>query len=79
MTRPTGLEGIRRAGVIDSVQWISKCSGGRIEALDRPRLEARVCECYAVVKREYRRLLQLERIVDDAGVHGACRRSLAFA
>jgi len=25
--------------------------------LDRPRLELRVCECYAVVKKEYDRLL----------------------
>jgi hypothetical protein len=30
---------------------------GRIILLDRPRLEALVCECYAVVKREYARLL----------------------
>ena len=27
------------------------------DRLDRPRLEARVCECYAVVKQEYDRLL----------------------
>jgi CRP-like cAMP-binding protein len=32
-------------------------SRGRIRVLDRPRLEARVCECYAVVKKEYDRLL----------------------
>jgi hypothetical protein len=25
--------------------------------MDRPGLEARVCECYAVVKKEYDRLL----------------------
>jgi hypothetical protein len=30
---------------------------GHINVLDRPGLEARVCECYAVVKREYDRLL----------------------
>jgi CRP-like cAMP-binding protein len=30
---------------------------GKITVLDRRRLEARVCECYAVVKREYDRLL----------------------
>jgi hypothetical protein len=30
---------------------------GRILVLDRPRIESRVCECYAVVKREYDRLL----------------------
>lgn len=32
-------------------------SRGRISVLDRPGLESRVCECYAVVKREYDRLL----------------------
>jgi CRP-like cAMP-binding protein len=30
---------------------------GRITVLDRPGLEARACECYAVVKREFDRLL----------------------
>jgi hypothetical protein len=32
-------------------------SRGRIRVLDRKRLEQRVCECYAVVQGEYRRLL----------------------
>ena len=32
-------------------------SRGRITVLDRKRLEKRVCECYAVVKTEYDRLL----------------------
>ena len=32
-------------------------SRGKITVLDRPQLEARVCECYAVVNREYDRLL----------------------
>lgn len=30
---------------------------GHITILDRPKLEQRVCECYAVVKREMDRLL----------------------
>ena len=30
---------------------------GRITVLDRRGLEARTCECYAVVKKEYDRLL----------------------
>jgi hypothetical protein len=30
---------------------------GRISVLDRPALERRTCECYAVVKKEYDRLL----------------------
>jgi CRP-like cAMP-binding protein len=32
-------------------------AGGRIHVLDRDRLEKRSCECYAVVKKEYDRLL----------------------
>ena len=32
-------------------------SRGHITVLDRAKLEARVCECYAVVKKEYDRLL----------------------
>jgi CRP-like cAMP-binding protein len=32
-------------------------SDGHITVLDRPKLEERVCECYAVVKKEFDRLL----------------------
>jgi len=32
-------------------------SRGHITVLDRPGLEKRSCECYAVVKKEYDRLL----------------------
>jgi CRP-like cAMP-binding protein len=41
---------LHRAGLIDSRR-------GHITVLDRPGLEARVCECYAVVKLEFDRLL----------------------
>jgi CRP-like cAMP-binding protein len=41
---------LRRAGLIDYAQ-------GRIRVLDREGLEKRTCECYAVVKKEYDRLL----------------------
>src|SRR6476469_5219011 len=30
-----------------------QCRRGTITVIDRPRLERRVCECYAVVKKEY--------------------------
>jgi hypothetical protein len=33
---------------------------GRITVLDRPGLEARVCECYDVVRKEFRRLLPVK-------------------
>jgi CRP-like cAMP-binding protein len=54
--------GVRREGVTEAAgklqaDGLIRYSRGRITVLDRPRLEARVCECYAVVKREYDRLL----------------------
>lgn len=56
------LLGVRResvtaaAGKLQEAGLISYCRG-RITILDRPTLEARVCECYAVVNREFKRLL----------------------
>ena len=54
--------GVRREGVTEAAGRLQAAgliaySRGRISVLDRPKLEARVCECYAVVKREYDRLL----------------------
>jgi len=54
--------GVRREGVTEAAGHLQKAglinySRGRITVLDRPKLEKRVCECYAVVKREYDRLL----------------------
>jgi CRP-like cAMP-binding protein len=54
--------GVRREGVtvaagkLQSVGIISY-SRGHIRVIDRPALEARSCECYALVKNEYDRLL----------------------
>jgi len=58
--------GVRREGVTEAAgrlqaQGLIEYSRGRIVVLDRPRLESRVCECYAVVKREYDRLLPAMR------------------
>ena len=55
--------GVRRESVTDAAGKLQKAglirySRGHIVVLDRPRLEAQVCECYAVVKREYDRLLR---------------------
>ncbi len=44
---------LRAAGLIEY-------SRGRISVIDRSGLESRACECYAVVKREYDRIFQLE-------------------
>jgi hypothetical protein len=54
--------GVRREGVTEAAgklqdEGMIRYSRGRITVLDRPQLEARVCECYAVVKKEYDRLL----------------------
>ncbi len=54
--------GVRREGVTEAAGKLQSAglihySRGRITVLDRPRLEARACECYAVVKKEFDRLL----------------------
>ena len=54
--------GVRREGVTEAAGKLQAgglihYSRGKITVLDRPQLEARVCECYAVVRREYDRLL----------------------
>jgi CRP-like cAMP-binding protein len=56
--------GVRREGVTEAAGTLQdagliRYSRGRITVLDRPKLEARVCECYAVVKREYDRLARI--------------------
>ena len=54
--------GVRREGVTEAAgklrdAGIIEYSRGHIKVLDRPKLEAHVCECYAVVKKEFDRLL----------------------
>ena len=54
--------GVRREGVTDAAGKLQQAglihySRGRITVVDRPGLEAQVCECYAVVKKEFDRLL----------------------
>ena len=54
--------GVRREGVTEGALKLQKAklirySRGRITVLDRPGLEKRTFECYAVVKKEYDRLL----------------------
>jgi len=54
--------GVRREGVTEAAgklqaDGLIAYTRGHIKVLDRARLEKRVCECYAVVKREYDRLL----------------------
>jgi CRP-like cAMP-binding protein len=54
--------GVRREGVTSAAgklqaDGLIHYSRGHITVLDRAKLEKRVCECYAVVKREFDRLL----------------------
>jgi len=54
--------GVRREGVTEAAGKLRKAGligyhRGHIEILDRKGLEARSCECYGVVRREYDRLL----------------------
>jgi CRP-like cAMP-binding protein len=57
--------GVRREGVTEAAgrlqaEGLIHYSRGHIKILDRPALEKRVCECYAVVKKEFARLLPYE-------------------
>lgn len=54
--------GVRREGVTEAAGNLQRAGliryqRGRITVVDRAGLEARVCECYAVVKNEFDRLL----------------------
>ena len=54
--------GVRREGVTEAAGKLQALglinySRGRITVLDRPGIEAKACECYEVVKREFDRLL----------------------
>lgn len=58
------LLGVRRESVTEAAGRLQDAGAihygrGHLDVLDRRRLEARVCECYAVVRREYDRLLSL--------------------
>lgn len=58
--------GVRREGVTEAAGHLQEAGlisyhRGHIKVLDRPGLEHRTCECYAVVKKEYDRLLPLTK------------------
>lgn len=58
----SNMLGVRREGVTEAALKLQKAglinyARGHITVLDRPGLEGRTCECYAVVKKEYDRLL----------------------
>lgn len=56
-----GMLGVRREGITEAAGHLQhagciRCRRGHITVLDRPGLESRACECYAVVKNEFNRL-----------------------
>ena len=58
----SNMLGVRREGVTEAAMQLQaagiiRYTRGKISVLDRPGLERRTCECYAVVKKEYDRLL----------------------
>ena len=60
--------GVRREGVTEGAFRLQKAgliryARGRIEVLDRKALEACACECYALVKGEYGRLLFSKQVI----------------
>ena len=60
----SNMLGVRREGVTEAALQLQsagliKYSRGRISVLDRPGIEKRSCECYAVVKKEYDRLQEI--------------------
>ena len=68
--------GVRREGVTEAAGKLQRAglirySRGRITVLDRPGLEQEVCECYAVVKKEFDRLLSDIPAGDPQHVLGA--------
>ena len=59
--------GVRREGVTEAARSLQEAKAiryvrGRISVLDRGRLEERSCECYSVVRSEYRRLFPESRV-----------------
>lgn len=61
--------GVRREGITETAGALQRAGlisyrRGHITVIDRPGLEARACECYKVVTREFRRLLE------PLGTHG---------
>lgn len=69
--------GVRREGVTQAAGNLQGAglihSGrGRLAVLDRRGLEARACECYAVLKRERERLIHPGSTMGDAGEKVAC-------
>jgi CRP-like cAMP-binding protein len=78
--------GVRREGVTKvagqlQAAGLIRCTRGHLSVRDRAGLERRSCECHAVVKKEYDRLLPREPAAceDTAPVHLTPRHEVAAA
>jgi CRP-like cAMP-binding protein len=75
------LLGVRREGVTESARKLNRAglidySRGHISVLNRYGLEARVCECYRVIKTEYDRLFPC--VIAPFSSHCALERSISM-
>lgn len=73
--------GVRRESVTESARRLQKAglirySRGHVRVLDRDGIEQRSCECYAVVKQEYQRLLPKTRCETTDGTEGLFQRHI---
>ncbi|MBN8872836.1 MAG: Crp/Fnr family transcriptional regulator [Rhodospirillales bacterium] len=82
--------GVRRAGITVAAQALQRAGliqygAGRMQILDRPGLEAACCECYAVVEREFQRLLgpgtasRAQPCAEERGAAGRLAAPVSFA
>ncbi len=79
------LLGVRREGVTCAAHKLQQAgliryNRGRIAVLDRPGLERRTCECYAVARKEYERLLPMQspRDMEMLDVGSLSKKSLTI-
>jgi CRP-like cAMP-binding protein len=78
--RMSNLLGVRREGVTGASGNLATAGlisyrRGCVTVLDRAGLEARVCECYAVVRMEITRLLPPQPRLNDASTAGTASRA----
>ena len=76
--------GVRRAGITEAARNLQQAGiiryvRGRISVLDRPRLEERVCECYALLKKETDRLFSDLGAYSKRGAQSIVRRDVRVA